>query len=213
MMPEQTTEQAGKPEKSFFDRLGELLNQPLPGTEAKNDAAKAPAKNENEDSKENDDDSLLARIRDILNTPLPGSETLDKQIAEAKPQDILPEISEADVQENWWETDWAEFKAHQEQDRKGLNMKQRMDQEDFAKYQEQERTQFEAFQAKEFELFQAQQQAKLYWIQDQQMKAAMGQQAALVAEMPGAMIPPPAPVAPLPPEMPTPPWMKKTGDS
>ena len=195
--------------KSFFERMGDILNAPMPGTEAK-PKTKLPS-----DIKEGDDESLLARIKDILNTPLPGSETLDKQVAEANPGfDIFPEISEADVQENWWETDWAEFKAHQDQDRKGLNMKQRVDQEDFAKYQEQERSQFEAYQAKEFELFQAQQQAKLYWIQDQQMKAAMGEESAIpVAEMSGALIPPPAPIAPLPPEMPTPPWVKTPGGS
>jgi hypothetical protein len=197
-MSEQLTEK----KKSFFERMGEILNAPLPGTEAKPNI-KLPS-----EIKEGDDEGLLARIKEILNTPLPGSEALDKQVAkEHSDVDIFPQITEQDVQENWWETDWAEFKAHQEQDRKGLNMKQRMDQEDFAKYQEQERTQFEAYQAKEFELFQAQQQAKLYWIQDQQMKAAMGEDTA-VAEMSGALIPPPAPIAPLPPEMPTPPWMK-----
>ncbi len=197
-MSEQETEQ----KKSFFERMGEILNAPLPGTEAK-PTIKLPS-----EIKEGDDDSLLARIKEILNTPLPGSETLDKQVAKDNPDvDMLPQISEQDVQENWWETDWAEFKAHQEQDRKGLNMKQRMDQEDFAKYQEQERTQFEAYQSKEFELFQAQQQAKLYWIQDQQMKAAMGKGNALADN--SGLVPPPAPVAPLPPEMPTPPWMKK----
>jgi hypothetical protein len=196
------SEQVTKQKKSFFERMGEILNAPLPGTEAK-PKIKLPS-----EIKEGDDEGMLARIREILNTPLPGSDTLDKQVAEASPDfDVFPEISEDDVQENWWETDWAEFKAHQEQDRKGLNMKQRVDQEDFARYQEQERSQFEAYQAKEFELFQAQQQAKLYWIQDQQMKAAMGEDVA-VADMSGVLVPPPAPVAPLPPQMPTPPWMK-----
>jgi hypothetical protein len=186
-------------QKSFFERMGELLNTPLPGT-----INTKP--NENKDvvagssSSANDvntiDDSLLARIKDILNTPLPGSEALDKKLAEA----ILPKITDADVQENWWETDWKAFKAHQEQDRKGLNGKQRQDQTSFAEYQEQERFQFEMYQAQEFDLFQQQQQAKLNWIQEQQLAQAAGVQVT-------GIIPPAPPVAPLAPEMPTPPWL------
>ncbi len=183
-------------DKSFFERLGEILNAPLPGTEAKPVTRKEAA-----EGKAVDDDSLLSRIKDILNTPLPGSETLDRQLVDIEENPL--EITEEDIQENWWEVDWAEFKAHQEQDRKGLNMKQRKDQEAFAQYQEQERQQFDAYQSKEFEMFQAQQQAKLAWIQQQQLEQAAG------VEVVG-MIPPPAPVAPLPPEMPIPPWVKTT---
>jgi len=191
--------EAKKDQKSFFDRLAEILNSPLPGTEAEKPEQTA---SNNEASPE--DNSLLARVKEILNAPLPGSDTLNAQIAETednKLDSILRDISEKDVQENWWETDWAAFKAHQEEDRKGLNMKQRMDQEAFAKYQEQERQQFDAYQSKEFELFQAQQQAKLAWIQQQQLQQAEGVEVA-------GMVPPPPPVAPLPPEMPTPPWLK-----
>ena len=175
--------------KSFFERMGDILNAPLPGTEA---TTKPQSTSE---IKEGDDDSLLARIKDILNTPLPGSEILEGKLVDLEAKQI--DITEADVQENWWETDWAAFQAHQDQDRKGLNMKQRQDQEGFAQYQEQERGQFEAYQAKEFELFQRQQQAKLNWIQHQQMAEAAG------VEVVG-VIPPAPPVAP---EMPTPPWM------
>ena len=182
-----------KEEKSFFERLGEILNAPLPGTEAK------PSVKPTAEVVEGDDDSLLARIKDILNTPLPGSEQMEAQLVDIEAK--LPEVTEADVQENWWETDWAEFKAHQDQDRKGLNMKQRKDQEGFAQYQEQERQQFDAYQNKEFEVFQAQQQAKLVWIQEQQLAQAQGVQVA-------GMLPPAPPVAPLAPEMPTPPWVK-----
>lgn len=177
--------------KSFFERMGEILNAPLPGTEA---SPKVPA-----EVKEGDDDSLLARIKDILNAPLPGSEILEGQLIDIETKPI--EITEDDVVDNWWEDDWAAFKAHQEQDRKGLNMKQRQDQEGFAQYQEQEREQFNAYQAKEFELFQSQQQAKINWIQHQQLAQAAG------VEVSG-MVPPAPPVAPLAPEMPAPAWTK-----
>ena len=62
-------------EKSFFDRLGELLNSPLPGTEASPSVATSTAKKD-------DDSSLIDRVKDILNTPLPGSEEVEKQVAE-----------------------------------------------------------------------------------------------------------------------------------
>ncbi len=175
-------------QKSFFERMGELLNTPLPGTSAKAKTPLIPA--------EEYDDSLLSRVKEILNTPLPGSEALDKKLAEV----TAPTITDADVQENWWETDWAAFKAHQEQDRKGLNIKQRQDQTSFAEYQEQERFQFEMYQAQEFDLFQQQQQAKLNWIQEQQLAQAAGVQVT-------GMISSAAPTAPLPPKMPTPPWL------
>jgi len=179
-----------KKQKSFFERMGEILNAPLPGTQAKKSSQPTVVV-------EGDDDSLLARIKDILNTPLPGTETLNGKLVDLEAN--LPEVTEADVQENWWESDWADFKAHQDQDRKGLNMKQRQDQEGFAQYQEQERQQFEGYQNKEFELFQAQQQAKLVWIQNQQLQQTTG------VEVVG-MLPPAPPVAPLAPEMPAPPW-------
>lgn len=180
--------------KSFFEKMGELLNKPLPGTEANPSISK-----ENTQANANDENSILTRIRDILNTPLPGSEIMQEQL-EGKLVDLESELSEEDFVENWWEADWQVFKEHQDQDRKGLNMKQRMDQEGFAQYQEQERLQFEAYQNKEFEVFQAQQQAKINWIQNQQLAQAAGVQVT-------GMVPPAPPVAPLAPEMPTPPWM------
>ncbi|MEE9446275.1 MAG: hypothetical protein V3V19_11490 [Cocleimonas sp.] len=187
-------------QKNFFEKMGEILNAPLPGT-MPSDATKADrAKKAGTNSGGNagDDGSLLARIKDILNTPLPGGDALKGQVVDLEKNTI--EISESDVQENWWETDWAEFKAHQDLDRKGLTMKQQMDQTGFAEYQIQEREQFEAYQSSEFALFQAQQQAKLVWIQEQQMQQAAG------VEVVG-MLPPTPPVAPLPPQMPTAPWI------
>lgn len=179
-------------QKSFFERLGEILNAPLPGTVNQSNPTTVGVNTADGSIKV--DDSLLARVKDILNTPLPGSDALDKKLAEAVE---LPGISESDVQENWWETDWAAFKAHQEQDRLGLNVKQRQDQTGFAEYQEQERFQFESYQAQEFDLFQQQQQAKLNWIQEQQLAQAAGVQVT-------GMLPPAPPVAPI---APIPPWM------
>ena len=175
-------------QKSFFERMGDLLNTPLPGTEATHTPTPSP-------KSDTIDDSLLSRIKDILNTPLPGSNDFSST------EEILPEINSSDLQENWWDTDWAAFKAHQEQDRKGLNVKQRQDQEGFAHYQEQERYHFEIYQAQEFEIFQRQQQAKVNWIQNQQLSQAAGVQVA-------GIVPPPPPIQPLAPEMPNPPWMK-----
>lgn len=193
--------------KSFFERMGEILNAPLPGTEAKPEAErKSKLPNELEGG---GDGNLLARIRDILNTPLPGSEMLNQEIiletTEIKP--TILDVSEEDFVENWWEEDWKVFKEHQDQDRKGLNMKQRQDQEGFAQYQEQEHLQFEMYQAQEFEIFQNQQQAKINWLQDQQLAAAAGQEVVQYG-----IVPPPAPVAPLPPGMPSPPWVKTSDD-
>jgi len=185
--------------KSFFEHMGEILNAPLPGTQSESiPTTGASPDDATKEKADVNDDSLLARIKDILNTPLPGNDILEGKLVDLEASTV--EITEADVTENWWEDDWAVFKAHQEQDRKGLNMKQRQDQEGIAQYQELEREQFNAYQAKEFELFQAQQQAKISWIQHQQLAQAAGVQVA------GA-VPPPAPVAPLPPEMPSPPWV------
>ena len=196
-MSNNTNETENTQKKSFFERMGEILNAPLPGTEAKTTAKPV------DDSEVTEiDDSLLSRIKDILNTPLPGNDTLEGQVELGKSLDeIRLEVTEKDVPENWWDTDWKEFKAHQDLDRKGLNVKQRQDQEGFAQYQEQERFQFEMYQAQEFDMFQAQQQAKINWIQEQQLAQAEGVQVA-------GMLPPAPPVAPLPPEMPVPPWMK-----
>ena len=56
------------------------------------------------------------------------------------------------------------------------------------------------YQAQEFDLFQQQQQAKLNWIQEQQLAQAAGVQVV-------GILPPVPPVAPLAPEMPTSPWL------
>lgn len=208
-------QQADSQKKSFFERMGEILNAPLPGTEAGTEATTKPATQKKADSNgiELDDgsllaeDSLLQRIKDILNTPLPGSDALNKQTYPTSLEDLKLEITEEDFSENWWDTEWEAFKAHQAQDRKGLNMKQRQDQEWFAQYQEQERFQFEMYQMQEFDIFQSQQQAKMNWVLEAQVASPAGEQSVQYG-----IVPPPAPVMPLPPQMPIPPWMKVPDD-
>lgn len=203
-----STSKEPEQQKSFFERLGELLNQPLPGTEI--DVASASAtkqadpKQVDQSTDDNEDISLLERVKEILNTPLPGTpNTKSTQDSDQTSIIAQEEISEGDFQENWWETDWATFKAHQDKDRQGLNMKQRRDQEGFAQYQERERAQFDTYQNQEFEVFQRQQQAKLNWIQEQQLAQAQG-----VQPLPHGMVPPPPPAPPVPPQMPVPPWVR-----
>ena len=53
-------------DKGFFDKLGEILNAPLPGTQG-------PASQQTQSSSQDDDDSLLERVKDILNAQLPGT--------------------------------------------------------------------------------------------------------------------------------------------
>ena len=62
---------ADESDKSFLDRLGEILNAPLPGTQRPAAGEQRSPIEEDDD----DDDSLLERIKEILNTPLPGTET------------------------------------------------------------------------------------------------------------------------------------------
>jgi len=195
-------------EKSFFDRLGDILNAPLHGTEAK-----VAAKTEVAEDASSDDTSILERVKDILNTPLPSAaSTQEPEVSTQATETVVetevvaevaaPEITEDDVPEGWWEADWNAFKEHQAQDQVGLSQKQRMDQEAFARYQEQERAQFSAYQLQELGVFQTQQQAKINWAQAQQVAQEAGQTA------PFGMVPPAPPAPPLPPTMPTPPWVK-----
>ena len=61
-------------ETGFFDKLGEILNAPLPGTARKQTG---PAGATDED----DDESVLERIKDILQQPLPGTTTASQESA------------------------------------------------------------------------------------------------------------------------------------
>lgn len=143
-------------DKGFFDKLGEILNAPLPGTQGAASEQTQPS------SPDNDDDSLLERVKDILNTPLPGTPQTETTTpagqsgqggAVATPQEKTPEVDEDDLDEAWWKQDWAAFRAHQKQERDGLDLKQGKDQEKFAAYQLQEKRRFEGHQQQEFEAF------------------------------------------------------------
>jgi hypothetical protein len=174
-------------DKGFFDRLGEILNAPLPGTQQPAEPSGTAAAGE-------DDDSLMERIKDILNAPLPGAhgaESGDPAPGSAslptsagtsvQPQSTqpTPELDEDDLDETWWKQEWAGFRAHQERERQGLELKQRRDQEKFAAYQQQEKQRFAGHQQQELEAFTRQQQWRLNaW-----------QQA--VANSPGQKPPPP----------------------
>lgn len=136
-------------DKGFFEKLGEILNAPLPGAE--------PAKPENSGkSEENSEDSILDRVREILSQPLPGT-----RLPEISKKEEESVIEDEDFSEKWWDRDWELFKQHQDKDRQGFNMKQRKDQESFARYQELERTTFDDFQRQEFEMYQQHQQWKM----------------------------------------------------
>jgi len=192
-------------ESGFFDKLGEILNAPLPGTARKQ---AGPAESVDED----DEDSLLERVKDILTQQLPGTAsagerpgevtatTGEASIEEQEAKSAGVAVAGADsapdpdeMEENWWDREWDHFRAHQEKERKGFNLKQRRDQETFARYQEQEKMHFDAHQQREFEDFRRQQQWKLDgW------KQRIEQQAGGQAPAPGRM-PPPSPWAAMPP--------------
>lgn len=166
---------AQEEDKGFFNRLGEILNAPLPGTREGSEQSEASAADDN-------DDSLMERIKDILNTPLPGTappESGDQAPGSGQQQSTTgagagqpgtvaprsteptPELDEDDLDEAWWRQDWAAFRAHQARERQGLELKQRRDQEKFTAYQQQEKQRFEGHQQQELEAFTRQQQWRL----------------------------------------------------
>lgn len=145
-------------DKGFFDKLGQILNAPLPGTQGSGSQQTQPS------SREDDDDSLLERVKDILNTQLPGTAQAETSTpvgqsgqggaeAAVPKQEKTPELDEDDLDEAWWKQDWANFRAHQSQERNGLELKQRRDQEKFAAYQQQEKQRFEGHQQQELDAF------------------------------------------------------------
>ena len=201
-------------DKGFFDRLGEILNAPLPGTQRPASQTREPA--------DDDDDSILERVKDILNTPLPGTPQAESgneesdapmmqpdQAGTAAPQarEKTPEFDEDELDEAWWKQDWAAFRSHQEQERNGLALKQRRDLEKFTAYQQQEKLRFEGHQQQEFQEFTNQQQWRLNaWKQ-------------AVARSPGQKPPPPPwnlppgahMMRPRGPVNGPPPWMRPPG--
>jgi hypothetical protein len=124
-----------KKEKSFFDRLGELLNAPLPGTEKKT-----------ADKNQDEEMSIEDRIKDMLNPASPDVNAADQSV-------VQPKLADEEMQGNWWENALNAFAAHQEKERNAFNNKQIYDQKVFADYQVQEKAQFDNFQKHEFELF------------------------------------------------------------
>lgn len=207
-----------KDETNFFDKLGEILNAPLPGTARKQTG---PAEAVDED----DEDSILERVKDILQQSLPGTAAAGQESDGASPSSagqatagpgeaadatataVEPAPDPDEMEENWWDHEWDAFRAHQDKERNGFNLKQRRDQETLARYQQQEKMHFDAHQKQEFENFRRQQQWKLDgW------KQRIEQQAAGQAHAPGRM--PPAPWATMPPGQfpggfPSPPGMRR----
>jgi len=200
---------AKEDDKGLFDRLGEILNAPLPGT-------KRPPSQTQASTDDDDDDSLLERVKDILSAPLPGTPQVETgkeasgvpagqpgQAGTATPQayEKTPELDEDELGEAWWQQDWAAFRAHQEREHNGLDLKQRRDQEKFVAYQQQEKQRFDGHQQQELEAFARQQQ----WRLDAWKQA--------VANSPGQKPPPPPwdmpPGFPMPGPMGgPPPWMR-----
>ena len=155
---------AEEQDKGFFDRLGEIFNAPLPGTQRPSSQPPSPAD-------EDDEASVLERVRDILAAPLPGTTPaesgsdvrgpaepqqtpLEVPTAPAsQPQAKTPELDEDELDEEWWKQDWAAFRAHQERERNGLDLKQRSDNEKFIAYQQQEKQRFDQHQQQELDAF------------------------------------------------------------
>ena len=140
-------------------------------------------------SPQGDDDSLLERVKDILNTQLPGTPQTETDSPAGQPAQVgtdaaprvkTPELDEDDLDEAWWKQDWAAFRAHQKQERNGLDLKQRGDQEKFTAYQQQEKQRFEGHQQQEFEVF----------VHMQSWRQAVWKQA-LAGSPPGQKPPPP----------------------
>lgn len=206
-------------DKGLLDRLGEILNAPLPGTRRPGEgSAPAEPSGSPEDAEGR---SLVDRIRDILSTPLPGTETAEVPAGSAPapvpsasggthvsgaespvaagpagtPAPTAAGLAEDTLAEDWWRRDWQAFRSHQDQESRGLGMKHEQDRAKLAAVQEQERQRFAAHQQLEAAQFYQYQQWKLdTWRQ---------YQAAVQA---GRQVPPPAFTLPpgvgMPPGMP-----------
>jgi hypothetical protein len=83
-------------DKGFFDRLGELLNTPLPGTQQPTGTQPSPG-SVTPSAAVDDEAGLLAHIRDILNTPLPGTAQAGTSAAEPDGQVAAPTGAVADA--------------------------------------------------------------------------------------------------------------------
>ena len=221
---------AQEEDKGFFDKLGEILNAPLPGTQGP--ASQQPRAS----TEEEDDDSLLERIKDILNTPLPGTpqaETGSRVPGSVNQQgsasdvgqpgqagteaagqlrEKTPELDEDDLDEAWWKQDWTAFRAHQGQERNGLDLKQHRDKEKFTAYQQQEKQRIDGHQLQELDAFTRQQQWRLTAWKQAVAASPTGQKPPPPPwDMPrGPQMPPPGTPMPGPMGGP-PPWMRPPG--
>ena len=109
-----------------------------------------------------------------------------------------PDLGEDALNEDWWQRDWAAFKAHRSEETRGFDLKQEQDRAKLAAFQGQEQQRFAAHQQQEEAMFRQHQQWKLnVWHQYQQ------------ALQSGRQVPPPPfalarnapPGAPMPPGM------------
>ena len=214
-------------DRGLFERIGAILNAPLPGTRPQSGAS-APAPDAD------DETGLLERVKEILSAPLPGSvqagsgggseigigtapaapggappaATAPTESGQA-PTAQTPEVDEDDLDEPWWQQDWAAFRAHRERERSGLARKQEADLEKFRAYQAEEQRRLDEHHR----------QALLQFSQQQQWRLDAWRQA--VAANPGQKPPPPPFPPPGPPGMPPapgmmppgapPPWMRPPG--
>lgn len=168
-------------DKSWLDSLAEILNKPLPGTEAKTPPqADKPVVFSDDD----DDDSLLDKITDILSKPLPGSADQttgtdstsasagpenpgETAVREAEQDDADPVSTTAAAGADWMQREYERFDAHQERNRQAFAEQQRIEQERFAAYQRAQLDQLMKSQTREREVFKRHQQARFQmWRQD-----------------------------------------------
>ena len=194
-------------EKSWLDSLSEILNKPLPGTEAK---TPRPAEKPVVFSDDDDDDSLLDKITDILSKPLPGAEESsgtpataetpepenpgETAVREAEQADADPISTTAAAGADWMQREYERFNAHQEQNRQAFAEQQRTEQERFAAYQRAQLDQIMKSQAREREVFKRHQEARFQmWRQDLHHAYAPPQGVAPPGFAPGMRPPPPPP--------------------
>jgi hypothetical protein len=224
---------ADSDDKGFFDRLGAILNTPLPGTRP----TPAPPSAQT-DPADVDDSGILERIRDILSAPLPGTvpaenvpaggATGDRPLPHSAPatpairpsepaggqlKPAASDLSEAALNEDWWRRDWEGFKTHQTQEGRGLELKQARDRETLAAFQAEEQRRFAAHQQHEAAVFRQHQQWKLdVWRQYQDALRA-GRQVppppfALPPDEQARLSMPPGMMPEGPPGA-TPPWLRR----
>ena len=110
-------------EDSLLDRVKDILNQPLPGTEIPRNAETPPVDT--------------------------GGKGGKPARSGAAPQQS-PGLDADDLDEDWWGRDWDAFRQHQKRKRQGFNTKQRGDQKRSTRYQKQERTRFDTHQKQDW---------------------------------------------------------------